>query len=339
MMKVSTVGIDIAKSVFQLHGVDAAGRTVLRRRVSRHQLLEVLSQVEPCLIGMEACGGANHWARELKKLGHEVRLISPQFVKPYVKSNKNDAADAEAICEAVGRPNMRYVPTKELVHQDIQSVHRARSLLVKQRTAVGNQLRGLMGEYGVVVPVGMNSLRRKVPECLEDGANGLSPMVREVIACLYEQLRWFDERIEAFERRLEQVVRENEVCRRLKEIPGIGTMTATALYAAVNHAKEFRNGRHMAAWLGLVPRQHSSGGKPTLLGISKRGDRHLRTLLIHGARAGTRVARNASTRESRWVQALIERRGYNRATVALANKMARKAWVVLNRGERIVVQG
>jgi len=335
MMKLSTIGIDLAKRVFQVHGVDEAGRVVLRRQVRRSQFLEVFSQIEPCLVGMEACGSANHWARELKKLGHEVRLISPQFVKPYVKSNKNDVADAEAICEAVSRPNMRFVPMKELEHQDIQSIHRARTLLVKQRTAVANQIRGLMAEYGVVVAQGLGQLRKQLPGCLGDAENGLSATARDVICCLSEQLRWFDERIAGFERRLEQVVRENEVCQHLKEIPGVGTMTATALYAAVNHAKEFRNGRQLAAWLGLVPRQHSSGGKPTLLGISKRGDRHLRTLLIHGARAGTRVARNSHSAEARWLSSLIERRGYNRATVALANKMARKAWVVLNRGERI----
>lgn len=188
-----------------------------------------------------------------------------------------------------------------------------------------------------MVAQGLGQLRNQLPECLEDGENGLSATAREVICCLYEQLRWFDERIAVFERRLEQVVRENEVCQRLKEIPGVGTMTATALYATVNHAKEFRNGRQLAAWLGLVPRQHSSGGKPTLLGISKRGDRHLRTLLIHGARAGARVAKDSQSSDARWLNSLIERRGYNRATVALANKMARKAWVVLNRGEHIGV--
>ena len=332
-MNINVLGIDLAKSVFQLHGVNELGKVVLRRKVTRMKLPETVMQLEPCLIGMEACSSAHYWARAFEDFGHEVRLISPQFVKPYVKSNKNDAADAEAICEALSRPSMRFVPIKQMEQQDIQSLHRARSLLVKQRTAVANQIRGLMGEYGVVVSQGIGTLRKRIPEKLEDGQNDLSIVAREVIQSLYEQLCWFDQRVALFDRRLAQVVRDTPACQRLVGIPGIGPMTATALFSAVNHAKEFHNGRHMAAWLGLVPRQHSSGGKPTLLGISKRGDRHLRTLLIHGARAVIHRKKNGEGKEARWLRELIARRGVNRATVALANKMARRAWVVLNKGE------
>ena len=332
-MNISVLGIDLAKSVFQLHGVDEAGKVALRRKVTRAKLRATIMQLEPCLIAMEACSSAHYWARAFGEVGHEVRLISPQFVKPYVKSNKNDAADAEAICEAASRPAMRFVPIKQVEQQDIQSLHRARSLLVKQRTAVANQIRGLMGEYGVVVPQGINSVRKRIPEKLEDAQNDLSVVAREVIQSLYEQLCWFDERVATFDRRIAQVVRDTPACQRLVAIPGVGPMTASALFSAVNDAKEFDNGRHLAAWLGLVPRQHSSGGKQILLGISKRGDRHLRTLLIHGARSVISHKKNDEGKEARWLRELIARRGFNRASVALANKMARRAWVVLNKGE------
>ncbi len=332
-MNISVLGVDLAKSLFQLHGVNDTGKVVMRRKVTRAKLRETVMQLEPCLIAMEACSSAHYWARAFEEVGHEVRLISPQFVKPYVKSNKNDAADAEAICEAAGRPTMRFVAIKQMEQQDIQSLHRARSLLVKQRPAVANQIRGLMGEYGVVVPQGINTLRKRIPEKLEDAQNDLSVIAREVIQSLYEQLCWFDERVGVFDRRIAQVVRDTPACQRLVAIPGVGPMTATALFSAVNHAKEFHNGRHLAAWLGLVPRQHSSGGKQTLLGISKRGDRHLRTLSIHGARAVIFRKKNDEGKEARWLRELIARRGINRATVALANKIARRAWVVLNKGE------
>ena len=332
-MNISVLGIDLAKSVFQLHGVNESGKVVLRRKVSRAKLRETIIQFDPCLIAMEACSSAHYWAREFDKFGHKVRLISPQFVKPYVKSNKNDAADAEAICEAVSRPSMRFGPMKQIEQLDIQSLHRARSLLVKQRTLLSKFICGLMGEYGLVVPQGIHTLRKRIPEKLEEADNDLSVVAREVIQSLYEQLCWFDQRVALFDRRLAQVVRDTPACQRLVGIPGVGPMTATALFSAVNHAKEFHNGRHLAAWLGLVPRQHSSGGKSTLLGISKRGDRHLRTLLIHGARAVIFHKKNDESKEARWLRALIARRGMNRAAVALANKMARRAWVVLNKGE------
>jgi transposase len=331
-MKLSTLGIDLAKTVFQVHGVDEQGRVVVRRRLSRNKLLTFIAQLEPCLIGLEACGSAHYWAREMSKFGHDVRLMSPQFVKPYVKSNKHDVADAEAICEAVGRPNMRFVPVKGIEQQDIQSLHRARELLIKQRTALSNQIRGLLGEYGLVVAKGVHRLRRSLPELLEDAENTLSFQSREIFYELYQQLIWLDERIGVFDKKIEQVFRSNEACQRLGQMEGIGPLTATALYAALHQAKEFKNGRQMSAWLGLVPRQHSTGGKPLLLGISKRGDRYLRTLLIHGARAVIFRVKEKETRRAHWLRQLIARRGVNRAAVALANKMARMAWVILNKG-------
>ena len=332
-MKISVLGIDLAKLVFQLHGVDEQGRAILRKKLSRTKLLAFIAQLEPCLIGLEACSSSHYWAREMKKLGHEVKLISPQFVKPYVKSNKHDAADAEAICEAVSRPSMRFVPIKEIEQQDIQSLHRARELLVKQRTALSNQIRGLLGEYGLIVAQGVNRLRKKLPKLLEDGDNTLSFQAREIFSELYQQLVWLDARVKVFDKKIEQVFRSKEDCQRLAKMEGVGPMIATAFYAAVHHAKEFSNGRQMSAWLGLVPRQHSSGGKQVLLGISKRGDRYLRTLLIHGARAVIFRIKDKESNRARWLKQLIERRGVNRAIVALANKMARMAWVILNKGE------
>ncbi len=332
-MKISVLGIDLAKQVFQLHGVDEQGQVLCRKKLTRRKLLAFIAQLEPCLIGLEACSSANYWAREMKQFGHDVRLISPQFVKPYVKSNKHDAADAEAICEAVSRPNMRFVPIKGIEQQDIQSLHRARELLIKQRTALCNQTRGLLGEYGLVVSQGVNRLRSTLPEVLEDGENALSSQARELFSELYQQLVWLDARVQVFDRKIGQVFKTNEACQRLGQMEGIGPMIATALYAAVHNAKEFTNARQMAAWLGLIPRQHSSGGKTLLLGISKRGDRYLRTLLIHGARSVIYRVKDKENKRGRWLKQLIERRGVNRAVVALANKMARMAWVILNKGE------
>ena len=284
-MTMSVVGIDLAKRVFQLHGVDGAGQVVVRKKLTRAKLMPFVAQLEPCVIGMEACAGAHYWGREFRRFGHQVKLVSPQFVKPFVKSNKNDAADAEAICIAVSQPHMRFVPMKEVEQQDIQALHRARQLLIKQRTGLANQIRGLLGEYGIVIPQGIGRLREHLPRLLEDGENNLTMRSRELFAELYEQLRWLDERVAVFERKLAHVFKTNERCQRLGQMAGVGPMIATALVAAVNDANEFSNGRQLAAWLGLVPRQHSSGGKPLLLGISKRGNRYLRTLLIHGARA------------------------------------------------------
>jgi len=331
--EIKVVGIDLAKSVFHVHGVDEHGRIVVRKRMGRDKLAAFMVQLPPCLVGMEACGGSNDWARKLAAMGHDVRLISPQFVKPYVKSNKNDMADAAAICEAVSRPNMRFVPIKSVEQQDIQSLHRARSLAVSHRTAQANQARGLLMEYGIVVAKSIAALRKGIPEILEDADNALSPMFRELLCGLWDEFLRLDARVAAYDAQIKHLSEQSEVCTRLMTIPGIGPMVSTALVAAVADGKAFKSGREMAAWLGLVPRQYSTGGKPRLLGISKRGDVYLRKLLIHGARAALRWADRKHDRRSRWVSELKERRGQNIAAVALANKTVRTAWVLMTRNE------
>jgi len=331
--EIKVVGIDLAKSVFHVHGVDEHGRIVVRKRMGRDKLAAFMVQLPPCLVGMEACGGSNDWARKLAAMGHDVRLISPQFVKPYVKSNKNDMADAAAICEAVSRPNMRFVPIKSVEQQDIQSLHRARSLAVSHRTAQANQARGLLMEYGIVVAKTIAALRKGIPEILEDADNALSPMFRELLCGLWDEFLRLDARVAAYDAQIKHLSEQSEVCTRLMTIPGIGPMVSTALVAAVADGKAFKSGREMAAWLGLVPRQYSTGGKPRLLGISKRGDVYLRKLLIHGARAALRWADRKHDRRSRWVSELKERRGQNIAAVALANKTVRTAWVLMTRNE------
>ena len=332
-MKISRIGMDIAKHVFQLHAVDSFERTVLKKKLKRSDVLAYFRTLAGCQIGMEACGGAHHWARLLIAMGHSVVLIAPQFVKPYVKTNKNDAADAEAICEAMSRPGMRFVPVKTVEQQDIQALHRVRSELVKQRTAKGNQIRGLLAEYGVVVQKRIECLRVALPELLEDADNGLTGAFRALLDGLRLDLIKLDERVGELDRQILQRCRGSVSAKRLQEIPGIGPVTASALIAAVGDGSGFKRGRDMAAFLGLVPRQHSSGGKEKLLGISKRGDSYLRTLLIHGARSVQRVSVNKTDPSSRWLNALSHRRHKNVAAVALANKTARMAWAVLSKGQ------
>lgn len=331
MRQVTRIGIDVAKQVFQLHGVDAQGQTVLRRRLARPQLRPVVAQLPPCLIGMEACGSAHYWARELTLLGHDVRLMAPQFVAPYRKNDKNDGNDAEAICEAVGRPHMRFVPVKTLAQQAVLTVHRARQLVVAERTALINQTRGLLAEYGLIVPVGVAALRRALPGLLETPA--LPVLARDVFTDLADRLRVLDERITAYDRRVAQVAQQTESAQRLMQVPGVGPITATALVASVGDARTFKNGRQFAAWVGLVPRQHSSGGTRRLGRITKRGDVYLRTLLIHGARAVLRQLARRTDAISRWVTALKARRGFNKALVALAAKHARILWAILATGQ------
>ena len=327
-MKITTIGIDLAKAIFQIHGVDGLGRVVLRKQLKRAEMAKFFANLEPCLIGMEACGSAHHWARKLEALGHSVKLMAPQFVKPYVKTNKNDVADAEAICEAVSRPNMRYVPHKTVEQQAILSVHRARQGFVKARTAQGNQIRGLLSEFGIVIPQGIRTIMKKVPEILEDGENGLPGTMRNLLERLTENLREMDRQAKELEAQIQLWHRENEASRKLAEIPGLGPITASAIVATVGDAREFKNGRQLAAWMGLVPRQHSSGGKQNLLGISKRGDSYLRTLMIHGARAVIRFTENKAEPDS-WLRKLMGRRNKNVAAVALANKNARIVWALL----------
>lgn len=330
--EIAYLGIDLGKNTFHLCGTDLAGHPVLKKKLSRKQLLPFLANLEHSLLGMEACGGSHYWAREISKLGHEVRLISPQFVKPYVKSNKNDYNDAEAICEAVSRPTMRFVAIKSVEQQDIQALHRIRQAIVKTRTAQANQIRGLLGEYGIVIPQGITWLRRRIPEILEDGENGLTARFRAWLYTLYQELQALDKRVEGCTREIVQLFNSNEACQRIGAIEGIGPQTATALVSAYGHAREFKNGRQFSASLGLVPRQHTTGGKPQLLGISKRGDTYLRTLLIHGARSVVRCAGNKSDSRSCWIQRLSTERGSNRAAVAVANKNARIVWALLSKG-------
>jgi len=330
---IKTIGIDLAKSVFHLHGVDDQGRVVIRKRLSRSKLAEFMAQLTPCLVAMEACGGSHYWARKFQAMGHDVRLISPQFVKPYVKSNKNDMADAEAICEAVQRPNMRFVPLKSVEQQDILSIHRAREQVIRRRTAQGNQIRGLLMEYGIVMPQGMRALHAQLPDILADADNELTLMFRELLQGLWEELINLDKHVAVYDQQINALSEQSAVCRRLMTIPGVGPMVATALVASVSDGKAFKNGREMAAWLGLVARQHSTGGKPRLLGISKRGDVYLRKLLIHGARAALRWADKKHDKRSMWVTGLKQRRGQNIAAVALANKTVRTAWVLITRDE------
>lgn len=330
-MKLSRVGVDLAKNVFQLHAVDCHGRLAWKRRLSRAKWLQVLlEQVEPgCAIGMEACAGAHHWARELQSRGYTVRLIPPQFVKPYIKSNKNDANDAEAICEAMSRPNMRFVTVKSVAQQDIQATHRIRAELMSQRTAKANQIRGLVAEYGLVAPLTLGALRAAIPDWLEDADNGLTDYFRSLLHGLWLDLVNLDERMFELDRQIEQLANSNEVTKRLQQLRGVGPLVATALVATVGDGGQYHRGRQMAASIGLTPRQYSSGDKYRLLGISKRGDAYLRTLLIHGARAVVSQAKHKDDRLSRWVTGIAQRRHPNVAAVALANKTARMAWAML----------
>ncbi len=330
-MNISRIGIDLAKNVFQLHGVDRHGKAVWKRRLKRDQWLKaVMDHADPgCAIGMEACGGAHHWARELEARGFAVRLIAPQFVKPYVKSNKNDANDAEAICEAMSRPNMRFVAVKSVEQQDIQATHRIRSELMTQRNAKSNQIRGLVAEYGLVAPLTRRALRAAMPCWLEDADNGLTDYFRTLLHGLWTDLVALDDRVLDLDRQIEKLANSNEVTRRLQQLRGVGPMVATALVATVGDAGQYPKGRQMAAAIGLTPRQHSSGGKNRLLGISKRGDVYLRTLLVHGARSVVARAKYKDDRLSRWVTGIAQRRHPNVAAVALANKTARMAWAML----------
>jgi transposase len=331
---VVTIGIDLAKNSVHVFGVDAQGRQVLSKKVSRGKLSAFMVNQPPCLVAMEACGSAHHWARLFRDFGHEVRLIAPQFVKPFVKSNKNDAVDAEAICEAAQRPNMRFVAIKTVEQQDIQATHRMRSLTVERRTAQVNQVRGLLLEYGIDVPQGRAALMRRLPEILEDAANGLSERFRAELNTVLEELRHLDEQVAHYDTQIQAIAQNDETVQRLMTIPGIGALVATALVAAVGEdVGLFRNGRGLAAWLGLVPRQHSTGGRERLLGISKRGDVYLRQLLIHGARAVMRWVERKEDATSRWASALKSRRHTNIAVVAMANKIARVAYAVMRTGK------
>jgi transposase len=327
--EMTVLGIDMAKRVFHAAGMDDTGKIVFRKRLSRHDLMPFLAKLPPVRIGIEACGGAHYWARRFREHGHEVKLMAPQFVKPYVKSNKNDSRDAEATAEAVTRPTMRFVPTKDVDQQDIQALHRVRERLIGERTALVNEVHGLLHEYGIVIPKGVAKFRQAVVGTLESEKDKLTPLSQEMFWKLVEEFAGLEKQLAYYQEKLEALATTHPECQRLMTIPGIGPLTATALVAAVSDASAFKNGRQFAAWLGLVPRQHSTGGKERLLGISKRGDSYLRKLLIHGARATLRWVGRKTDRRSQWIRQLSERRGTNRTAVAVANKNARIVWALL----------
>ncbi|TQV67723.1 IS110 family transposase [Denitrobaculum tricleocarpae] len=333
-MDIKTLGIDIGKTVFHLIGLDAHGKIVLRRRVSRTQLIRFAANLPVCLIGMEACGGAHHLSRALLALGHDVRLMPPQYVRPFVKSHKNDYRDAEAIAEAVQRPTMRFVATKTPEQLDLQALHRVRERLVGRRTALINQIRAFLLERGLTVGQGVSRLRQRMPSILEPESEAdLSALMQRLLSGLWQEWQSLDHEIAELTGELERLARSDEICRRLRSIPGIGPITATALVAAVGNASGFSRGRDLAAWLGLVPRQFSTGGKTKLLGISKRGNRAIRRLLVQGAHAVLQSAERQQGRLGVWIRNLLARRHHNLAAVALANKMARIAWAVITRKE------
>ena len=330
-MKITTIGLDIAKRVFQAHGVDATGRAVLRRRLGRAEVLDFFRALRPCLVGIEACGTAHHWAREIRALGHEVRLIPAAYVKPYVKRGKTDAADAEAICEAVTRPTMRFVPVKTAEQQAVLVLHRTRDLLVRQRTALVNALRGHLAEFGIVAPQGMSRVADLRAVLLGEDEATLPPLARQALRGLAAELEALGKRVEEIEAAIIAWHKDNEASRRLAAVPGIGPITASALVATVGEVSNFASARHFAAWIGLVPKQNSTGGKPRQGGISKAGDRYLRRLLVLGATAVIHHTR-IKAREG-WLADLIGRRPTMVAAVAQANKTARIVWTLLARGE------
>ncbi|NIT61907.1 MAG: IS110 family transposase [Aliifodinibius sp.] len=333
MKKISRIGLDLAKNVFQIHAADKHGNVILRKTVKRNKLLEFFAQCEPCLVGMEACSGAHHWAREITRLGHEVKIMAAQFVTPYRKSGKNDCNDAEAICEAVSRPTMRFVPVKTVQQQAILCVHRSRTILIGERTALINHLRGLLAEFGIIVAQGAANIRKAMPGILEDAENNLPGLARDVFADNYYRLLQVDKRIAEYDARINEIARQEPLVQRILKIEGIGPITATALVATVGDAKTFNSGRQFAAWLGLTPKQKSSGGKYRLGRISKRGDVYLRTLLIHGSRSAMLHTAKRKDRKSQWVEKLKERRNANIAAIALAAKNARIIWSVLSKDE------
>jgi len=333
MQAVTTIGLDIAKSVFQVHGVDAHGNVLVRRQLKRRHVLAFFEKLPPCLVGMEACASSHHWSRELQKLGHAVRLMPPAYVKPYVKRQKNDATDAEAICEAVTRPNMRFVPTKTPEQQSCLMLHRTRHLFIRQQTAVINAIRAHLAEFGIVAPVGRKGVEELLTVVADTSDERVPEIARACLAALGAQLRMLKAQILEFDRRIMAWHRSNTASKRLDAIPGVGPALATALVACVADPRTFRSGRDFSAWVGLVPKQRSSGGKDKLGGISKKGDRYLRSLFTAGALAVIRYAKIHGTKHRPWLTALLARRPTKVAAIALANKLARMAWAMMAKGE------
>jgi transposase len=332
MSNVTLLGIDIAKNVFQLHGVNNLNEVILRKKLTRNKLIEFIAKLPSCVIAMEACSASNYWYRKFTALGHMVRLISPQFVKPYVKTNKNDYNDAEAICEAASRPTMRFVSPKNIEQQDLQSIHRIRSRLIQERTALANQIRGLLSEYGIIIAKGIHKITKVLPSILEDTENELSYLSRQLFNDLYEQILEKNTKIREYDNKLQSIFNTNSMCKKIEKVEGIGIITATAIIATIGDPTVFKNGRHFSAFMGLVPRQNSSGNKQQLLGISKRGNKYIRMLLIHGARSAILRASTKEDKKSKWIMSIKERRGMNKACVALANKNARTVWTILAKG-------
>lgn len=334
MQAVKTIGLDIAKSVFQVHGVDADGQVVIGRKLKRRYVLAFFQKVPSCLVGMEACATSHHWSRELQALGHRVRLMPPAYVRPYVKRQKNDAADAEAICEAVTRANMRFVETKTIEQQSCLVLHRTRHLFIRQQTSVINAIRAHLAEFGIVAPVGRKGLEQLLDVVANTREQRIPALARACIAALGDQLRALKAQILEFDRQIMLWHRSHETSKRLDEVPGVGPVLATALVASIADPKAFRSGRDFSAWIGLVPKQHSSGGKDKLGSISKQGDRYLRSLFTAGALAVIRYAKIYGSKHRPWLTALLARRPTKVAAIALANKLARMVWAMMTRGER-----
>ena len=333
-MNITTVGLDLAKNVFHVVCFNDRNKEVKKRMLRRSQVRQFFAQLPPCKVGMEACATSHYWGRELEALGHEVKLIPPQYVKPLVQGNKNDYNDAHAIAEALNRPRIQFVTIKTVEAHDMQAIHRMRSQCVRDRTALSNSTRGLLGEYGISLPKGLATLRRTIPDLLEDAENGLSLRFRTLLARRYQQLVELDEHIGFYTKELEFLSQQDDACQRLQTIPGFGPIVASAFRSAMGDGRAYVRGRHAAASLGLVPRQYSSGGKTVLLGISKRGDRYLRKLLVHGARTVVQSAVNRDDPFSQWINRVRERRGKNKAAVALANKLTRIGWAILRYNTR-----
>lgn len=330
-MNIKAIGIDLAKNIFHIHAINSKGKQVFQKKVSRKRLPEVIANIPSCEIYMEACTGANYWLRKFENYGHTVRLVSPQFVKPYVKTNKNDYADAAAIVEAGTRAHMHFVPPKTIEQQDIQSVHTVRESFMCKRNAIANQIRGLLAERGLIIPAGISYIKSEVPDMIEDAENELSMSIREILFDLYQEFFHLDRKVKDYDQKLKKLFDQHEACQTIAKVGGIGFITATAIYAVMGKdTSHFKRGRHFSAYLGLVSKHTGTGGKNKLMGISKRGNSYLRKLLIQGAKSVVRYADKKQDKYSRWVSSITKRKGPNVAAVAVANKNARVIWAMLH---------